>query len=36
MGQGGFVNLKVDGTRRKHCNFKSEGTAIPANAGGNW
>jgi hypothetical protein len=35
MGQAGFVNLKVDGTCRKHCDFKSEGTAIPENTGVN-
>jgi hypothetical protein len=35
MGQAGFVNLKEDGTCRKHCDFKSEGTAIPEFAGGN-
>jgi hypothetical protein len=35
MGQAGFVNLKVDGTCRKHFDFKSEGTVIPENAGGN-
>jgi hypothetical protein len=35
MGQGGFVNLKVDGTHRNHCDFKGEGTTIPENAGGN-
>jgi hypothetical protein len=35
MGQASFVNLKEDGTCRKHGDFKREGTAIPELAGGN-
>jgi hypothetical protein len=35
MGQASFVNLKKAGTRRKHCDFKREATAIPELVGGN-
>jgi hypothetical protein len=36
MGQTNVVNLKkIGGACRKHCDFKSEDTAIPELAGGN-
>jgi len=34
MGQASFVNLKEDGTCRKHYDSKSEDTAIPELVGG--